>query len=229
MEFNYIRRGAGKPLLLIHGIGGGWRSWQTVLDGLAMERDVIAVDLPGHGDTPPLQGETTIATLADAVTEYLDQNNLTGIDAVGSSMGARLVLELARRGGVLGGVVSLNPGGFWQGWQVPYFYHSVNLSIKLVRALQPVMPQITNSAIGRSLLLPQFSARPWHLSRAKSRKERRRVQSGNRSSSAGGGATGLPFRANRNTRWKSFPMHSFTGSTAAGIFRNGTGRRKPSG
>jgi pimeloyl-ACP methyl ester carboxylesterase len=88
-------------------------------------------------NTPALRGETTIATLADAVTEFLRENNLTGVDAVGSSMGARLVLELARRGGVLGGVVSLDPGGFWQGWQVPFFYHSINLSIKLVRALQP--------------------------------------------------------------------------------------------
>jgi pimeloyl-ACP methyl ester carboxylesterase len=38
MEFNYIRRGAGKPLLLIHGIGGSWRSWQTILDDLALEK-----------------------------------------------------------------------------------------------------------------------------------------------------------------------------------------------
>jgi len=164
MEMNYIRRGAGKPLLLLHGLGGSWRSWQTILDGLALERDVIAVDLPGFGDTPPLNGETTIATLSDAVTSFVSENNLTGVDAVGSSMGARLVLELARRGGVLGSVVSLDPGGFWQGWQIPFFYHSVNLSIKLVRALQPVMPQITRSAIGRTLLLAQFSASPWKLS-----------------------------------------------------------------
>ena len=41
MDMNYIRRGAGKPLLLIHGIGGDWRSWQTILDDLALERDVI--------------------------------------------------------------------------------------------------------------------------------------------------------------------------------------------
>lgn len=160
---NYIRRGAGKPLLLIHGLGGSWRSWQTILDALALERSVIAVDLPGHGETPSLRGATTIASLADAVTEFLDENDLTGVDVVGSSMGARLVLELARRGGVVGGVVSLDPGGFWQGWQIPFFYHSINLSIKLVRLLQPVMPQITASAIGRTLLLAQFSARPWKL------------------------------------------------------------------
>ncbi len=163
MEMNYIRRGAGKPLLLIHGLGGSWRSWQTILDELALERDVIAVDLPGFGDTLPLDGEVSIATLSDAVTSFVNENNLTGVDAVGSSMGARLVLELARRGGVLGGVVSLDPGGFWQGWQIPAFYHSINLSIKLVRALQPVMPQITRSAIGRTLLFAQFSARPWRI------------------------------------------------------------------
>ncbi len=163
MEFNYIRRGAGKPLLLIHGIGGSWRSWQTIIDDLALEREVIAVDLPGHGDTPALNGETTIATLADAVTEFLGENNLTGVDVVGSSMGARLVLELARRGGVVGGVVSLDPGGFWQGWQIPYFYHSINLSIKLVRALQPVMPQITRNVVARSILFAQFSPGPWRI------------------------------------------------------------------
>ena len=164
MEMNHIRRGAGKPLLLIHGLGGSWRSWRTIIDDLALEREVIAVDLPGHGDTSPLRGETTMASLSDAVTSFVNENNLTGVDVVGSSMGARLVLELARRGGTVGGVVSLDPGGFWQGWQIPFFYHSVNLSVKLVRALQPVMPQISRSAIGRTLLLTQFSARAWKLS-----------------------------------------------------------------
>lgn len=163
MEMNHIRRGTGKPLLLIHGLGGSWRSWQTILDGLAVEREVIAIDLPGFGDTPPLTGEVSIRTLADAVTEFLAAHDLLTVDAVGSSMGARLVLELARRGGVLGGVVSLDPGGFWQGWQIPFFYHSVNLSIKLVRALQPVMPQLTGNVVGRSVLFAQFSARPWRI------------------------------------------------------------------
>ena len=163
MKMNYIRRGNGKPLLLIHGIGGSHRSWQTIFHDLAFERDVIAVDLPGHGDTPALKGETTMAALCDAVAEFLDDHDLTGVDAVGSSMGARLVLELARRGGVIGGAVALDPGGFWQGWQIPFFYHSINLSIKLVRVLQPVMPQLTHNVIARSLLFAQFSARPWRI------------------------------------------------------------------
>ena len=82
----HIRRGKGKPLLLIHGLGGSWRSWNPILDSLAVEREVIAVDLPGFGDTPPLSGEVSIRTLADAVTGFVAANKLTGIDAVGSSM-----------------------------------------------------------------------------------------------------------------------------------------------
>ena len=89
---HHVRRGAGRPLLLLHGLGGSWRSWSTVLDALAAEREVIVPDLPGFGATPPLAGEVSIAALADAVTAFLDAHGLRGTDAVGSSMGARLVL-----------------------------------------------------------------------------------------------------------------------------------------
>ncbi|HVF80892.1 MAG TPA: alpha/beta fold hydrolase, partial [Flavisolibacter sp.] len=125
MKFNHIRYGTGKPLLLIHGIGGSWKSWMPLLEKLSAHCEVIAIDLPGHGKTPPLQGPTSISTLADAVTAFLQRHNLTGVDAVGSSMGGRVVLELARRGGVLGSVVSLDPGGFWEGWQRHFFYYSI--------------------------------------------------------------------------------------------------------
>lgn len=165
MKMNHIRHGIGKPLLLIHGIGGSWRSWMPVLDGLAAQREVIAIDLPGSGKTPALTGENSIATLADAVTLFLERHNLIGIDAVGSSMGARLVLELVRRGNVLGNVVSLNPGGFWEGIQRHFFYLSIAISIKLVRLLYRfrLLSALTQFAFSRSLLLAQFSASPWHL------------------------------------------------------------------
>lgn len=160
----HVRRGQGKPLLLIHGLGSSWQTWTPILPGLEAQREVITVDLPGFGHTPPLPGEVSIATLADAVTEFLTRENLLGIDAVGTSMGARLVLELARRGGVLGAVVSLDPGGFWQGWERAFFYSTVAASIKLIRALQPVMPALTASPVTRSALFAQFSSHPWALS-----------------------------------------------------------------
>ncbi len=163
MELNHLQAGTGKPLLLIHGLGGSARSWSTIWSALAERRQVIAVDLPGFGETPPLRGETSIRTLCDAVTAFVDAQGLRGVDAVGSSMGARLVLELARRGGVLGSVVSLDPGGFWRGWERHAFFSSIWLSIRAVRALQPLMPAIAHNGLARSLLLAQFSRRPWAL------------------------------------------------------------------
>ncbi len=164
MQMHHTWQGAGKPLLLVHGLGSNGQSWNRVRPALNLARETIAVDLPGFGKTPPLPGEVSIRTLADAVSDFIHTQNLTGVDVVGSSMGARLVLELARRSGVVGKTVALDPGGFWLGWQRAYFAVTVGASIKLVRLLQPVMPQITRSAWGRTLLFPQFSAHPWTLS-----------------------------------------------------------------
>lgn len=83
MEMHHVRRGSGKPLLLLHGLGGSWREWAPVLDDLAAEREVIAVDLPGFGETPPLPGKVSIETLADAVTRFLEEQDLVGVDVAG--------------------------------------------------------------------------------------------------------------------------------------------------
>ena len=165
-RMHHTRRGRGEPLLLIHGLGGNVRSFSPIEDALAASRELIAVDLPGFGATPGLPGEVSIRTLADAVARFLGDEGLRGVDAVGTSMGARLVLELARRGGVLGSVVSLAPGGFWRGWERHAFYASIALSVRVVRLLQPVLGGVTASAVGRTLLLPQFSPRPWRLPQA---------------------------------------------------------------
>ncbi len=162
MSMNCVRMGTGQPLLMLHGLGGSWRSWTTITERLRQQRDLVLVDLPGFGETPPLTRETTILSLADAVTGFLGEQGLYGVDVVGSSMGARLALELARRG-VVGATVALDPGGFWRGWQRRFFYSSIWASIRLVRLLQPLMPAICGSGFGRTLLFPQFSPKPWAL------------------------------------------------------------------
>ena len=159
---NAVRRGQGQPLLLIHGLGGSWRSWSTILLALAEEREVIAIDLPGHGDTPAGAGSDTFMGLADSVDAFIAEQGFSGIDAVGSSMGARLVLELARRGS-LGAVVALDPGGFWRGWERTFFHTTIGASIRLVRSLEPTLPILSRNVAARSALLAQLSARPWAL------------------------------------------------------------------
>ena len=157
-----VRRGAGKPLVLVHGLGGSWQTWSPILEALAAQREVIALDLPGHGQSAARADSGTFIGLADSVEAYLAAQSLSGADLVGSSLGARVVLELARRGGT-GAVVALDPGGFWRGWERTFFKTTIGASVRLLRALRPSLPAVTGSAVGRTLLLTQLSARPWAL------------------------------------------------------------------
>ena len=159
---HHTRTGGGRPLLLVHGLGGSSRSWDTVSHGLSQAREVVAVDLPGHGRTPEEFDSGTFDGLARSLHDWLADENLSDIDMVGSSLGARLVLEMARRGRA-GAVVALDPGGFWQGWERTFFRTTITASIGLVRTLRPALPAICNNVVGRTALMAQLSARPWAL------------------------------------------------------------------
>lgn len=154
--------GTGPKLLLVHGLGGSWQSWSTILEPLGAHRNVIAIDLPGHGATPAEHDSGTFDGLVGSVQRYIADNGLSGIDVVGSSMGARIVLELARRGGV-GNVVALDPGGFWRGWERTFFKTTIGLSGRLLRAIRPGLPMLSRNTVARTALLAQLSVRPWAL------------------------------------------------------------------
>lgn len=156
------RSGSGEKLLLIHGLGSSARGWDTIRSDLAAQREVIVIDLPGHGGVAAERDSGTFAGLVRSVEEYLTAAGLSGVDMVGSSMGARIVLELAQRGRA-GDVVALDPGGFWRGWERNFFKTTIGASGKLLRALRPALPTITSSGVGRTALLAQLSARPWAL------------------------------------------------------------------
>ncbi len=90
----------------------------------------------GHGETPTAADSGTFAGLADSVERFILESGLEGIDIVGSSLGARIALEMARRGRV-GATVALDPGGFWRGWERTYFRMTLAASIRLLRGLRP--------------------------------------------------------------------------------------------
>jgi pimeloyl-ACP methyl ester carboxylesterase len=156
------RTGSGRPLLLVHGLGSSIRTWDLVAPALAAEREVIAVDLPGFGTTPALPGEVTIATLTDAVEAFVADEKLGDVDVVGSSMGGRIVIEMARRGHG-GTVIALGPIGFWTDRRARMFGLTVGNFMKMVRAADPLLPLLANNPIGRSVLLARFSTHPWTL------------------------------------------------------------------
>jgi pimeloyl-ACP methyl ester carboxylesterase len=88
--------GAGQPLIAIHGLGGTKASF---LPTLALMRDahrVIAIDLPGFGDSvKPLRAPFDAPYFARVVVSVLDALGLERAHVVGNSMGGRIALELA--------------------------------------------------------------------------------------------------------------------------------------
>ncbi|AQT81875.1 alpha/beta hydrolase [Mycolicibacterium litorale] len=158
---HHIRRGTGRPLVLVHGLSN-LHNWDPIVPALARHREVLAVDLPGFGQSPPLPGSVSVAALTDALAEFITGQGLDDVDLVGSSMGARMVLELARRGHA-GNVVALDPGGFWSDTGARYLGVTVGASLAVVRRIQPALPALTRSRLGRTALLLQFSANPGRL------------------------------------------------------------------
>ncbi|GAA1889307.1 alpha/beta fold hydrolase [Asanoa iriomotensis] len=79
IDLVHERRGAGPPLVLLHGIGHHWRAWEPVLDRLAEHHDVIAVDLPGFGRSPaPAAGPVGMPGLVEALTSFFTSLGLAG-------------------------------------------------------------------------------------------------------------------------------------------------------
>ena len=85
--------------VFVHGITGWWRTWWRVGPALA-DRGwrVIAVDLRGHGDSPPIDGRATAESFAADLGATIDALGVLHLDAlVGHSLGAAVVMELAHR------------------------------------------------------------------------------------------------------------------------------------
>ena len=93
---NYCEMGeGGTPIVFVHGLGGCWQNWLENIPYLAREHRVIALDLPGFGDSPMPPGEISIANYGRLVDEFCRRLNLHGCVLVGSSMGGFIAAEVA--------------------------------------------------------------------------------------------------------------------------------------
>lgn len=88
-----IRTGSGPTILLLHGVGLRAEAWNNQIATLEQEYEVIAPDMPGHGDSDPLPTLCTLADYTNRVAEALSGP----VVVVGHSMGAMMALDLAIR------------------------------------------------------------------------------------------------------------------------------------
>jgi 3-oxoadipate enol-lactonase len=105
-RFTYAAAGrAGPPVVFLHGIGGAARVWGLQFKALADAYRVIAWDMPGYGGSAPLS-EVSIASLAEALADFLGQLGLDRPVLVGHSIGGMIVQQfVAGRPGAARAVV----------------------------------------------------------------------------------------------------------------------------
>jgi pimeloyl-ACP methyl ester carboxylesterase len=96
VNLQYLEAGSGPPLLLVHGHEQSATSWRWVIPVLARTHRVLALSLPGHGDSAPaVGGYAPGADLAPLVADFLDTLRVGPLHVVGNSVGGAVVLRLA--------------------------------------------------------------------------------------------------------------------------------------
>jgi pimeloyl-ACP methyl ester carboxylesterase len=162
MPLAYERRGSGPPLVLLHGLGHRWQGWDPVLPLLAKEHDVIAVDLPGFGASPPVGDSRWREDLLPAVAEFFADLGLDRPHVAGNSLGGVLALELAIAG-LVSSATAFSPAGFWLPWERRWARGVMTLLRATSFLPVPVLRRMASSDRIRGLAYGMLVGRPDHL------------------------------------------------------------------
>ncbi|WP_338776226.1 alpha/beta fold hydrolase [Streptomyces sp. DG1A-41] len=162
VTLSYTRQGSGEPLLLLHGIGHHRQVWDPVIPALAAERDVIAVDLPGCGESPALPDGMAhdLPTMNAVLAALCTALEIERPHVAGNSLGGLLALDLARAQ-LVRSVTALSPAGFWNEVERRYAF-TVLMTMRQIaqRMPLPLVERLARPAIGRTLLTSTIYARP---------------------------------------------------------------------
>jgi pimeloyl-ACP methyl ester carboxylesterase len=97
LEMYYEVHGTGEPLVLLHGAYMTIDAMGDVVPALAETRQVIAVELQGHGRTADIDRPLTYEQMADDVAALLRHLEIEETDVFGYSMGGGVALQVAVR------------------------------------------------------------------------------------------------------------------------------------
>ena len=143
IRVRHARRGpdSGVPVLFLHGYGGDLGNWLFNLDALAAAAPVIALDLPGHGQSDARLPGTSLADLSAFVAAFLakigvDRVHLVG-HSLGGAIGAQLALDHPAR---VASLALINPAGL--GSEINADYTRGFASATSRRELKPVVEQL---------------------------------------------------------------------------------------
>ena len=164
MALAFERAGSGPPLILLHGVGHRRQAWEAVIDRLTPHRDVVAVDLPGHGESPSLQANRPVLEeMLGEVIALLDGLGLERPHLAGNSLGGRLALQAAAAGRAAS-VTALSPAGFWRNDRETRYPKAIFTVLQVAASrLQHAAPAMSRTTVGRAVSHGAVVSRPSRL------------------------------------------------------------------
>ena len=155
IKVRYSRQGSpdGKTVVLLHGFGGDLDNWLFNTGPLAAAADVVALDLPGHGQSAVTLPDASVEGLAGFVAAFLDQLGVGRAHLAGHSLGAAIAAQLAlEQPERVAGLVLVAPAGFGAEINMDYIDGFVGAAGK--KDLKPVLGQLfaDESLVTRSMV-----------------------------------------------------------------------------
>ncbi|HSZ29660.1 MAG TPA: alpha/beta hydrolase [Pseudonocardiaceae bacterium] len=162
MQLAYDRCGTGPPLVLLHGAGHRRQAWLPVQELLAKHREVISLDLPGFGESPPLPDHLSydLDTAVIVLKEFFTDLGLHRPHVAGNSMGGLISLALAQHG-MVSSATAFSPAGLWSPMERRVSLSMVRSVHRTARYMPPkVAVRLSQTATGRTLLCGVLFGRP---------------------------------------------------------------------
>jgi pimeloyl-ACP methyl ester carboxylesterase len=136
---SYTDEGSGPPIVLLHAALHDRTDFAPVTEALAKGRRVLALDWPGHGESPLPATPLRAVEFGDLLVEFAERLDLSNAVIVGNSVGGyaacRLALERPER---VAGVVLVNTGGFTPHSVFTRFFCAVMGRPAVIKAVFPV-------------------------------------------------------------------------------------------
>lgn len=162
VQLAYDKCGAGPPLVLLHGAGHRRQGWLPVIDQLAKHREVISLDFPGFGESPPLPDHLRyeLGTAVTVLGKFFASLGLDRPHVAGNSMGGLVSLVLAQQG-MVRSATALSPAGLWTPMGRRVSLTMVRSVHRTARYMPPkVATRLAQTPAGRTLMCGVLFGRP---------------------------------------------------------------------
>lgn len=152
----------GRTIVLVHGVNDQAGSWVSVIPALMKDSRVIAIDLPGHGESAPASGPLPMLLLVNALQAAIDHESPeTPVVLVGNSMGGWVsMLYAADHPARVSRLVLEDASGMsWDMSHVPLFPRNREEALKLLRLVHgpdtPIADYLVDAMLKDAAKMPQ--------------------------------------------------------------------------